>query len=165
MSDINEYVKPIIMRKHRFDIKAWLAYRKLIKKCKKMSPSFKQMCEIAEFIEILRESYMYGNNDNFHLFIGTLPKGYNRYNACSMFYKEKDSFTIGFVLLKKSRTIDIEIDRTGQTIKSEKERISFIDGEYEFKNIYDQEKFLFITSCLMEGVCELITYYFKNKKF
>lgn len=165
MNEINEYIKPIIMRKHKFDIKAWIAYKKLIKKCKKLSPSFNQMCTIAEFIDILRESYMYGNNDNFHLFIGTLPKGYTKLNSCSMFYREKDSFTIGFILFKDSRTINIEIERRGQTIKSEKEHISFIDGQYKFKNIYDQEKFLFITSCLMDGVCELITYYFKNKKF
>lgn len=165
MHGINEYVKPIIMRKHKFDIKAWIAYKKLIKKCKKLSPSFNQLCDIAEFIEILRESYMYGNNDNFHLFTGTLPKGYTRLNACSMFYKEKDNFSICFVLHKETRTINIEIDRRGQTIKSEKEHITFTDGDYRFKNIYDQEKFLFITSCLMNGVCELITYYFKNKKF
>lgn len=165
MDIANEYVKPIIMKKRKFDIKAWLVYRKLIKKCKKLSPSFNQMCEIAEFIEILRESYMYGNNDSFHLFTGTLPKGYTKLNACSMFYKEKDNFTIGFVLLKDKRTINIEIDRRGQSTRSEKEYISFSDGEYQFKNIYDQEKFLFITSCLMSGVCELISYYFKNKKF
>lgn len=164
MDNINVYVKPIIMRKRKFDIKAWIAYKKIIKKCKKLSPSFNQMCEIAEFIEILRESYMYGNNDNFHLFTGTLPKGYTRLNSCSMFYKDKDNFTIAFVLLKESRTINIEIERRGQN-KSEKERIVFDDGQYEFKSIYDQEKFLFITSCLMDGVCELITYYFKNKKF
>jgi hypothetical protein len=162
---MNTYIEPIIMRKHKFDIKALIAYKKLIKKCKKTSPSFDQMCEIAEFLEILRESYMYGNNDNFHLFTGTLPKGYTRLNACSMFYKEKDNFSIGFVLLKDGRTINIEIERRGQNIKSEKEHISFKDGEYQFKDIYDQEKFLFITSCLMDGVSELITYYFKNKKF
>lgn len=165
MGKVNEYVRPIIMRKHKFDIRAWLAYKKIIKKCKKLSPSFDQMCKIAEFIEILRESYMYGNNDNFHLFTGTLPNGYTKLNACSMFYKEKDNFSIGFILLKDTRTINIEIDRRGQTIKSVKERISFVDGEYQFKSIYDQEKFLFITSCLMDGVCELISYYFKNKKF
>jgi hypothetical protein len=162
---MNTYIEPIIMRKRKFDIKAWIIYRKLIKKCKKISPSFDQMCEIAEFVEILRESYMYGNNDNFHLFTGTLPKGYSKVDSCSMFYREKDSFTIGFVLLKDKRTINIEIERRGQTIKSEKEHISFKDGEYQFKDIYDQEKFLFITACLMDGVCELITYYFKNKKF
>lgn len=165
MNNINEFIKPIIIKKHRFDIRAWISYKKLIKKCKKLSPSFNQMCDIAEFIDILRESYMYSNNNNFHLFTGTLPKGYFKHNSCSMFYKEKDNFTIGFVLLKNERKIIIEIDRKGQNTKSDKEYISFIDGEYQFKNIYDQEKFLFITSCLMDGVCELITYYFKNKKF
>ena len=165
MNNINKYAKPIIMKKRRYDIKAWIAYKKLIKKCKKISPSFNDLCEIAEFLDIIRESYMYGNSDKFHLFTGTLPKGYNRTNACSMFYKDGDNFTIGFVLLKTDNTINIEIIRKGQTIKSEKEHISFIDGEYQFKDIYDQEKFLFITSCLMGGVCELITYYFKNKRF
>lgn len=166
MNNTNEYIKPIIMKKHKFDIKAWIAYKKLIRKCKKTSPSFNQMCEIAQFIELLRESYMYSNTDNFHLFIGTLPKGHTRLDACSMFYKEKDSgFSIGFILLKNTREINIEINRTGQNIKSEKEIISFVDGQYQFKSVYDQEKFLFITSCLMDGVCELITYYFKNKKF
>lgn len=165
MNNINEYIKPIIMKKRRFNIKSWIAYRKLLRKCKKLSPSFNQMCEIADFIDILRESYMYGNSNKFHLFTGTLPKGYTRHNACSMFYKEDDNFSIGFILLKNERTINIEINRKGQTISSDKERISFRDGEYVFKNIYDQEKFLFITSCLMSGVCELITYYYKNKKF
>lgn len=166
MNNINEFIKPIIMRKHKFDIKAWIAYKKLIKKCKKLSPSFDQMCEIADFINILRFSYMYGNSDDFRLFTGTLPKGYTKLNACSMFYREKNNaFNIGFVLLKESRTINIEIDRRGQTIKSDKQLISFTDGEYKFKDIYDQEMFLFITACLMDGVCELITYYFKNKKF
>jgi len=120
MDNVNEFIKPIIMRKHKFDIKAWRAYRKLIKKCKKLSPSFDQMCRIDEFIRILRNTYMYGNNDSLHLFTGTLPKGYTRSTACSMFYKQKDSFTIGFVLLKESRTINIEIERRGQNTKSEK---------------------------------------------
>lgn len=165
MDKVNEFIKPIIMRKRKFDIKAWIAYRKLIKKCKKLSPSFNQLCEIAEFIELLRETYMYGNNQNFHLLSSSLPKGYTRDTACSMYYKDEDNFTIGFILLKESRTIAIEIDRRGQTIRSQKEQIRFIDGQYQFRDIYDQEKFLFITSCLMNGVSELITYYFKNKKF
>ena len=165
MNTVNEFIKPIIMRKRKFDIKAFFAYKKLIKKCKKLSPTFDQLCNIAEFVEILRKIYMYGNSDNLHLFAGTLPKGYNRTTAASMFYKKKDHFTIGFVLIKETKTINIEIERRGQNIKSEKEYISFVDGEYEFIDLYDQEKFLFITSCLMDGVCELITYYYKNKKF
>ena len=165
MNNVNEFIKPIVMRKRKFDIRAWIAYKKLIKKCKKLSPTFNQMCSIADFIKILRNTYMYSNNNNLHLFTGTLPKGYTWDSACSMFYKVKDHFTIGFVLLKDTRTINIEIERLGQNIKSEKEYISFTAGDYEFKDVYDQEKFLFMTSCLMDGVCELITYYFKNKKF
>jgi hypothetical protein len=164
MDNINEFIAPIIMRKNKHDIKAWISYRKLIKKCKKMSPSFDEMCKISEFLDIIRYSYMYGNNDKFHLFIGTTPKGYNKSNSCSMFYKGED-FSIGFILLKDTRTISIEIYRKGQNVKLETERIHFIDGEYEFKDIYDEEKFLFMTSCLMTGVTELVTYYFKNKKF
>lgn len=168
MNKVNEFIKPIIMRKHKFDIKAWFAYKKLIKKCKKLSPSFEQMCSIAEFIKILRESYMYCNNENLHLFIGTIPKGYTGDTACSMFYKKKDpndDFSILFIMLKDESSINIEIERKGQNTKSEKEQILNVDAGYEFKNIYEQEKFLFIISCLMDGVCELITYYFKNKKF
>lgn len=162
---VNEFAKPIIMKKKKHDFKAWLAYRNIIKKCKTTSPSFDQMCDIEDFLRIIRECYMYGNSDTFHLFLGTLPKNRTRLNTCSMFYKENDKFTIGFILLKDTREIAIEIDRRGQNIKSEKEHIRFIDGQYEFKNIYDQEKFLFITSSLMNGVIELIKYYYKNKTF
>ena len=121
------------------------------------------MCEISNFLEILRTSYMYGNSDNFHLFLGTLPKNYTKKNACSMFYKQGNDFSIGFILIKTDKTINISIRRGGQN-RNEVENISFVDGTYQFKDIYDQEKFLFITSCLMTGVVELITYYYKNKK-
>jgi len=162
---INEFAMPIIIKKRKHDFKAWIEYRKVMKKCRTLSPTFNQMCSIAEFIDILRESYLYGNNDQFHLFLGTMPKNYTKLNACSIFYKDTDKFAIGFVMLKDERKINIEIDRKGQHIKSEKEYISFVDGEYKFKDIYDQEKFLFITSCLMSGVAELVEYYYKNKRF
>ncbi len=163
MDKVNQFIKPIIMRKRKFDIKAYIAYRKLIKKCKKLAPSFKIMCEISEFLDILRESYMYGNSDKFHLYIGTLPKNRYKVNTCSMFYKE-DGFSIAFLLYKENHTVNIKIRRSGQN-SSDEEQISFVDGSYQFKSIYDQEKFLFITSCLMNGVCDLIKYYFKNKRF
>lgn len=161
--NINEFIEPIVIKKKKHDFKAWIKYKKIIKKCKKLSPSFNQMCEISNFLEILRTSYMYGNSDNFHLFLGTLPKNYTKKNACSMFYKQGNDFSIGFILIKTDKTINISIRRGGQN-RNEVENISFVDGTYQFKDIYDQEKFLFITSCLMTGVVELITYYYKNKK-
>ena len=49
---------------------------------------------------------MYGNSDNFHLFLGTLPKNYTKKNACSMFYKQGNDFSIGFILIKTDKTIN-----------------------------------------------------------
>jgi hypothetical protein len=63
----------------------------------------------------------------------------------------------------EGKQINIEIIRNAQNRK-DVERIQFYDGEYEFKDEYDQEKMLFIISCLMHGVQELIIHYYKNKK-
>lgn len=160
--EINMFAKPIIMKKHKYDFKAWLAKYKLIKQINKTSPSFNMMVEIHEFLNILRNSYMYDNSDTFHLFLGSIDKKYNSKNTLAIIYKE-NGFTIKFVLDVETSQINIEIIRAGKS-KSEAERISFYDGQYEFKDIYDQEKMLFITSCLMNGVVELIEYYYKNKK-
>ena len=160
---INTYIKLIILKKKKHDFKAWLIKRKLIKKINKLSPSFSDMVEIHEFLSILRTSYMYDNNDSFHLFLGAIGKNYSSRNTLAMIYKEK-GLSIKFVLVIADKNqINIEKTRNGQN-KNDIEKISFYDGEYEFKDIYDQEKMLFIISCLMHGVIELIEYYYKNKK-
>ena len=106
---------------------------------------------------------MYDNNDSFHLFLGSIDKKYNVKNTLAMVYKE-NGFSIKFVLVISNKNqINIEITRNGQS-KNDIEKISFYDGEYKFKDIYDQEKMLFIVSCLMNGVAELVDYYYKNKK-
>ena len=106
---------------------------------------------------------MYDNNDRFNLFLGTIGKNYNPANTMSMVYKE-DGFSLKFVLcVGEKNQINIEITRNGRS-KNDIEKISFYDGEYQFKDVYDQEKMLFITSCLMNGVIELIEYYYKYKK-
>ena len=160
---INVYIKPIVLKKKKHDFKAWLIKRKLIKNINKLSPSFSDMVEIHEFLNILRTSYMYDNNDSFNLFLGAIGKNYSPKNTLAMIYKEK-GFSIKFVLVIADKNqINIEITRNGQN-KNDIEKISFYDGEYKFKDIYDKEKMLFIISCLMHGVIELIEYYYKNKK-
>ena len=161
---MNRFIKPIMMKQKPHDFKAWREKRRVIKAMKKFSPDFDIMCEIADFIEMLRDMYMYGNSSQFHLFTATYPKGYTKANCRSMIYKE-DSFSITFILFKETREINIEICRAGQSIKSEKEYIRFVDGTYRFKNMYDAEKFLFITASLMNGTAELVEYYYKNKRF
>lgn len=160
---LNMFIEPIVRKKHKHDFSAWLIKHKLIKKLNKISPSFDVMVSIYEFLSILRNSYMYDNNDKFHLFLGAVDRKYDYKNTLAMIYKES-GFSFKFVLCSSTKNqINIEITRNGQN-KSDKEIISFYDGEYEFKDIYDHEKMLFITSCLMNGVIELIEYYYKNKK-
>lgn len=160
---LNTFIEPIIKKKYKYDFFAWIAKNKLMRKIKKTSPSFADMIEIHEFLNILRNSYMYDNNSDFHLFLGSVGKSYSSRNTLAMIYKEH-GFGIKFVLVISDKNqINIEITRNGQS-KNDIEKISFYDGEYQFKDIYDQEKMLFIVSCLMNGVAELVDYYYKNKK-
>lgn len=96
---INMFIKPIIMKHHKHDIRAWYAKHKLIKKLNKISPSFNMMVSIHEFLNLLTNIYMYDNNNKFHLFLATVNnKNYNLKNALAMIYKE-DGFSIKFVLV------------------------------------------------------------------
>lgn len=161
---MNRFIKPIMMKQKPHDFRAWREKRKLIKSMKKWSPDFDMLCEIADFIEMLRDMYMYGNCNQFHLFTATYPKGYTKVNCCSMIYKE-DSFSIAFILFKETKEINIEISRVGQTIKAEKEYIKFVDGTCKYRNMYEAEKYLFIIASVMNGTAELVEYYYKNKRF
>lgn len=164
--NINMFIEPIIMKRHNHDITAWFMKHKLIKIINKTSPSFKMMVQIHEFLSLLREVYMYDNNDKFHLFLATEPKHSKKNNkSLAMIYRE-NGFSIKFILILEDsgrNQINIEINRKGQN-SNDIEQISFYDGEYEFKSIYDQEKMLYITSCLMNGVRELVEHYYKYKK-
>ena len=165
---MNKYLEPITMKKrHGFNFKARSAKRKLFKYIDSISPGFADMWEISNFLGYLRYCYMYdNNNDKFHLFIGTLPK--NSKNMRAIVYKES-GFTIKYVLKHNPsdasfNEIGIEITRNGHSMQ-ETEQFQFYDGEYEFKDEYDEIKMQFITACLMNGVKELIRYYYDNKKF
>lgn len=170
---INMFIRPIIVKRHKYDFKSWYLKYKLTKIINSTSPSFDMMIKIHEFLLLLTDIYMYDNNKSFHLFLATIGKNHYKNNdiiAKAMIYKE-EGFSIKFVLLYESdidpdndkKQINIEIQRNGQN-KNDIERISFYDGQYKFKDVYDEEKMLFITSCLMNGVLELIEYFYKNKK-
>ena len=163
---LNTFIAPIIHKKKKHDFKAWMEKRKVIKDINNGSPSFATLWEISDFLMILRECYCYDNDSNFNLFLASLPKGsQGRDKARAMVYKEK-GFSIKFLLQldQVGQLINIEITRNGQN-NSSAEKISFYDGQYQFKDIYDQEKFLFITSCIMSGCAALVNYYYKHKRF
>lgn len=168
---INRFIKPILHKSKPRDYKANKERKELIKMINHTSPDFGMMLEIHEFLNLITEIYMYDNNAKlFHLFLATInTSGKNRTadNTFAMVYKD-EGFTIKYVLcadwIDRHHQINIEINRGGQN-KSNVERISFYDGEYEFKDKYDEEKMRFIISCLMNGLVELINYYYDHKRF
>lgn len=152
---INMFIEPIFDKKSKFHLPSYIKMKKLIRTLKKTSPDFNMLMEIYRFLSILEKVYMYSNSENHKLFITTAPNAF--------MYKEND-FTIKFVLKESDRSINIEIERNMRSRK-EKNNISFRDGEYIISNKYEEETFLFIIACIMEGLIELIEYYYYNKKF
>ena len=101
---------------------------------------------------------MYGNDESHYLFSATVPKGYN----AAMIYKEKN-FEIKYILRTADKHISIQTSRNYRTSK-ESDTISFNEGDNIIKDIIDEQRFLFIIACLMNGLSELIIYYYNNKK-
>lgn len=146
-------------------MKSLLSKHRLIRKLDKISPDYKTLCDIWEFIFLMHTMYMhsYYKETNLHLFLATVsPKFKDKYKC---FVYREENFSITIMLGKLSNDIHIEINRNAQANSSDTEKISFNDGEYVFKDIYDEEKFRTIISCIMTGVAELINYYYKHKRF
>ena len=164
---INAFVNPIFKKTSKHDFNAWLELRKVLKNIKKISPNFDTLYQIWDMLKTVNECYMhsYTEDSELHLFLASLPKNSDANNTYAMAYKEKD-FSIKFVLQIKSNSkiINMEINRSSIN-SAQPERISFEDGTYVLKNDIEIEKFLFITSCLMNGTAEVIKYYYKNKRF
>ena len=63
---------------------------------------------------------------------------------------------------------DIEINiQTRRTTRSSGEKtksLKFNEGDNIIHSKEDEQSLLFIISCLMNGVAELVTYYYNNKK-
>lgn len=164
---VNIFINPIFKKSCKHDFNSWLELCRLFKKVKTISPNFDTMYQIWELLKIVNECYMhsYSEDSNLHLFLGSLPKNSDPDNTYAMIYKEKE-FSIKFVLQIKSNSkiINMEINRSSIST-AQPERISFEDGTYTLQNDIETEKFLFITSCLMNGAIEVIKHFYKNKRF
>jgi hypothetical protein len=158
---LNTFIEPIVNKRKKHDLRAYIQMRKLCKKLKKISPSFDMLMEIHTFLLLIEKVYMHSSNNKYHhLFSATLP---NNYKGGAFIYKE-DNFSIKFLLRSSDKTINIETERS-MISKKEKNVISFKDGEAVINNKYEEEAFQFIIACIMDGLIELIEYYYKNKKF
>ena len=162
----NVFIRPIMMKSKRHDFSAWVEYRRAIKYCRKTSPSFDVMWDISDFIDLLRYMYCHGFTEDLHLFTGSNPKNEPR-SKCRCIVYNTDRFNISYMLMRKQdgNEITIQISRSLQGSRPEKEYFSFMDGSYDFKDQYDYQKMQFVVACLMNGVVELLKYYYKNKIF
>ena len=159
MENINRFIEPIINKKKEHHLSSYLKLKSLLKMIKKTSPSFDMLMEIYEFLSLIESLYMYCNDESHNLFRG-VGKSYP-----VIIYEEKGKFTIYFGLVEERKEITIEICRVLRS-KKDREVITFRDGDDDvIQNKYDEEKFLFIISCLMNGLAELMEFYYKNKKF
>ena len=105
---------------------------------------------------------MYGNDPSHNLFSATVPKGYD----AAMIYAE-NNFEIKFVLgrtINNDNEINIQTRRTTRSSGEKTKSLKFNEGDDIINNIEDEQFFLFIVSCLMSGVAELVTYFYNNKK-
>lgn len=157
--NINMFIKPIFDKKHKHYLPSYIELKKLLKKISKTSPSFDMMMEMYEFIKLLEVIYMYGNDENHYLFSATVPKGYD----AAMIYVE-NNFEIKFVLREEDREINIQTRRTSRSSNANTRNIKFHEGDNVINGTEDEQAFLFIIACLMNGLSELITYYYNNKK-
>ena len=159
---VNMFIKPIFDKKKKHYLPSYIELRKLLKMIKKTSPSFNMMMEIYNFIRLLEEIYMYGNDPSHNLFSARVPKGYD----AAMIYAE-NNFEIKFVLGKSidnDNEINIQTRRTTRSSGERTKSLKFNEGENIIHSKEDEQFFLFIISCLMNGVAELVTYYYNNKK-
>ena len=105
---------------------------------------------------------MYGNDPSHNLFSATVPKGYD----AAMIYAE-NNFEIKFVIgrtINNDNEINIQTRRTTRSSGERTKSLKFNEGENIIHSKEDEQSLLFIISCLMNGVAELVTYYYNNKK-
>lgn len=160
--DVNIFIKPIFDKKYKHYLPSYIELKRLLRMIKKTSPDFNMMMEIYNFIKLLEDVYMYGNDPSHNLFSATVPKGYD----AAMIYAE-NNFEIKFVLgksINNDNEINIQTRRTTRSSGEKTKSLKFNEGDDIINNIEDEQFFLFIVSCLMSGVAELVTYFYNNKK-
>lgn len=160
--EVNIFIRPIFDKKHKHCLTSYIELKKLLRMIKKTSPDFNMMMEIYNFIRLLEDVYMYGNDPSHNLFSATVPKGYD----AAMIYAE-NNFEIKFVIgrtINNDNEINIQTRRTTRSSGEKTKSLKFNEGDDILNNIEDEQFFLFIVSCLMSGVAELVTYFYNNKK-
>lgn len=154
---LNIFIEPIINKK-KHSLLSYIKVKRLISKLRKTSPDFNMLVEIYKFIILLQKLYMYSPSDKYYL--NTIDKKHVNNKADYGFVYQKDNVSIKILLSQDTNHIAIVTDSNNN-----KNVIEFDDGDAIITNKYEEEAFIYIISCIMDSVCDLIMYYYKHKKF
>lgn len=103
----NELIEAVLYSDTK--IKSFINYIKLLRKIKKISPDYKTLETIYEFIDQLNYAYFYCLDDTNHLFIKESRKKNNKPEYKSLIYKDH-SVTMSLIL-KSDDYITLDIER------------------------------------------------------
>lgn len=151
----NDFIDVILYDKNK--IKSYIKYRKLLYKIKRISPDYKTLEVIYEFMDQLNYAYFYCLDDDNHLFIGnSRDKKKDKNNNKSLVYKDS-SVTISFIL-KSDSFIELNIKR----YMGYKETVfTFKDGGagLYINNKLEEQLFINCTNLLMDELYKTIKKY------
>ena len=144
-----------IYNKTRFNVFNYIKYRRFLRKLDKVNPNFGMLWQIADFIKILEQVYMYDNSST-----NTLYSSLKFEEGENGFILNTNEASIRFKLYQENETIGMEIIRNkGNKLKSSMRfnENSLID------NIHDAQLMINIIDWLMDAVKQLLIIYYKKK--
>lgn len=143
-----------IYNKKRFGIIPWIKYKIFVYKLNKINPNFGMMWQIADFIKLLEQVYMYDNSSASTLYSSSYKNGLNG------FVLNKPEFVIKFTLDSSDESIAIDISRTkGTKLKSS----NVLTENSVINDINNEQLLINIIGWTMSSVKELLIIYYNLK--
>jgi len=149
----NDLIQAVLYNgKNKF--KSWINYLKLLYKIKRISPDYKTLEVIYEFIDQLNFAYFYCLDDENKLFINDSRSNSKEKNKKGLVYKD-DSVTIT-LYLKPEDVITLHIKRH---MGYKETSITFENGNPIIHNELEQQLFINCTDLIMDELYNTIKKY------
>lgn len=139
-------------------IRWWLEYRRFVKYLKVISPSFRFLWSIADFLTNIELLYMYHNDESAN--IHTVPTTKNDIKSFRI-NNRKDDFYIEYTLYRSDSTINIKLKRGWGSQKISE--MTFPDGGAIMQTRFDEILMHSIINWTMEPVQKLFVNIYKTK--
>lgn len=139
-------------------LKWWIEYYRFTKYLKIISPSFRLLWSIADFLTNIELLYMYHNDESSD--IRTIQTTKNTIRSFRIDNK-KDNFYIEYTLYSDDNTINIKVKRLWGSQKISE--MTFPDGGAILKTRFDELLMHSIINWTMEPVRKLFVETYKNK--